>query len=139
MITIQIENLDALPRVAEQFLQHIDHRKVFAFHGDMGAGKTTFIKALCDALGVNDIVNSPTFAIVNEYTTRAQDTIYHFDCYRIESPEEAYDFGAEDYLYSGHICLIEWPQNIEMLLPDDTRNIYICENTDGTRTLTMED
>lgn len=139
MIRIHIDSLDALPQAAEQFISHIDHRKVFAFEGSMGAGKTTFIKALCDALGVEDIVNSPTFAIVNEYTTREQDTIYHFDCYRIETPAEAYDFGAEDYLYSGHLCLIEWPQNIEALLPEDTRHLSIIENLDGSRTLTLED
>lgn len=139
MISIQINNIDALPQAANSFLKHIDHRKVFAFHGDMGAGKTTFIKALCESMGVKDVVNSPTFAIVNEYTSREQETIYHFDCYRIETPEEAYDFGAEDYLYSGNLCLIEWPQNIEALLPDDTRHVSIVENPDGTRTLTIED
>lgn len=139
MISIKIDNIDNLPQAANSFLSHIDHRKVFAFHGEMGAGKTTFIKALCDVLGVEDIVNSPTFAIVNEYTTREQDIVYHFDCYRIDTPEEAYDFGAEDYLYSGNLCLIEWPQNIETLLPDDTRHVFIAENPDGTRTLSMEE
>ena len=138
MIQIQIDHLGALPQAAQTFLTHIDHRKVFAFEGSMGAGKTTFIKALCNVMGVEDVVNSPTFAIVNEYSTRDNATIFHFDCYRIETLEEAYDFGAEDYLYSGHLCFIEWPQNIEGLLPDDTRYVRIRENPDGSRTITMD-
>lgn len=104
----------------------------------MGAGKTTFIKELCNALGTDDEVNSPTFAIVNEYAT-SQGPIFHFDFYRIKKEEEVYDIGYEDYVYSGNLCFMEWPELIEDMLPEDTVRVNIVENEDGTRTLTMYD
>ena len=117
----------------------MDNRTVFAFRGTMGAGKTTFIKALCEELGVQDVINSPTFAIVNEYgPTDDGRLIYHFDFYRINKPEEAYDFGYEDYIYSDALCFIEWPEKIEELLPPDTVNVYIEEQPDGSRRVVME-
>ena len=109
-----------------------------AFYGSMGAGKTTFIKAICDVLGVTDTVNSPTFAIVNEYLAANGESVYHFDFYRIKKIEEAYDFGYEDYFYSGNLCLIEWPELIEELLPEETVRVKIEETTNGARELTIE-
>ena len=114
----------------------MDQNTVFAFYGKMGAGKTTFIKAVCEELGVSDVVNSPTFSIVNEY--RSDDTgelIYHFDFYRIQKIDEVYDMGYEDYFYSGALCFIEWPELIEDLLPGDVVKVTIEENEDGTRSL----
>ena len=119
---------------ARQFLQAVGQLGVIAFHGAMGAGKTTFIRALCQELGVQDIVTSPTFAIVNEYAS-ARGPVYHFDFYRLHQPQEALDIGLEEYLASGRPCLMEWPQVVEPLLPDDTTNVSISENPDGTRTL----
>ncbi len=119
--------------------QCVPHR-VFAFCGKMGAGKTTFIKQLCEDLGTDDVVNSPTFALVNVYDVQGDvPQVYHFDCYRLKDIREAMDFGAEDYLYSGNYCFIEWPEMIEPLLPDDTVWVYITEMPDGTRTLRLED
>ncbi|MCR4921520.1 MAG: tRNA (adenosine(37)-N6)-threonylcarbamoyltransferase complex ATPase subunit type 1 TsaE [Bacteroidaceae bacterium] len=112
-------------------------RKVFAFYGAMGAGKTTFIKALCEALGVEDVVTSPTFAIVNEYRNAQGEPIYHFDFYRIHRLSEAYDIGCEEYFQSGHLCLIEWPQLVEDALPDETVNVTIEELPDGARRLSL--
>lgn len=136
---IQIKSLADLPGAAEQFVEAMGARTVFAFYGKMGAGKTTFIKALCQALGVTDTVNSPTFSIVNEY--RADHTgelIYHFDFYRIKKLDEVYDMGYEDYFYSGAVCLIEWPELIEELLPGDAVRVTIEEQADGTRLLVMD-
>lgn len=112
---------------------------VFAFNGEMGAGKTTFINALCRALGVeDDITNSPSFSIINEYRSdTTAELIYHFDCYRLESVDEAEDIGAEDYFDSGAVCLIEWPERIEELLPADTVRVDLKEQEDGSRLLTM--
>lgn len=112
-----------------------EKKRVFAFHGKMGAGKTTFIKQLCKDMGVEDVVNSPTFAIVNVYEDKNGDEIYHFDCYRLKSIVEALDFGAEEYLYSGNYCFIEWPEMIDAILPEDTIDVEICEQLDGTRKL----
>ncbi|MBQ0056651.1 MAG: tRNA (adenosine(37)-N6)-threonylcarbamoyltransferase complex ATPase subunit type 1 TsaE [Bacteroidales bacterium] len=134
-MTINIPNLEALPEAARQFIAAMDDNTVFAFRGEMGAGKTTFIKAVCDVLGVEDEVNSPTFAIVNEYRSATAELIYHFDCYRIKEIEEAVDFGFEDYMYSGALCLIEWPENVEDLLPGDVVNVCIKVNEDGSRTI----
>ena len=137
MTQITIKGLDNIQEAAKEFVKLIDQDTVFAFHGEMGAGKTTFIKAICEELGVEDVINSPTFAIVNEYRSASAELIYHFDFYRINKPEEAYDFGYEDYLYSGALCFIEWPEKIEDLLPGDTVNVTIRENEDGTRTVTI--
>lgn len=127
--------LDNITTEARQFLNTIGSSRVIAFYGKMGAGKTTFIKAICQQLGVQDVITSPTFAIVNEYTAASGDPIYHFDFYRIRRIEEVYDMGYEDYFYSGNLCLIEWPELIEDLLPDDALRISIAEAADGTRTL----
>lgn len=135
---ISVPNIEALPQAAHEFLAAMDDRTVFAFHGEMGAGKTTFIKALCEALGVEDEVNSPTFAIVNEYRSETTaELIYHFDCYRIQKIEEAMDFGFEDYMESSALCFIEWPENVEELLPGDVVNVNITVNEDGSRTIEM--
>lgn len=129
-----LENID---KAAAEFLKELGDRKIVAFYGSMGAGKTTFIKAICDVLGVTDTVNSPTFAIVNEYLAASGDSIFHFDFYRIKKIEEAYDFGYEDYFYSGDLCLIEWPELIEELLPEDTVRVKIEEIETGERVLTL--
>ncbi|MBQ1851721.1 MAG: tRNA (adenosine(37)-N6)-threonylcarbamoyltransferase complex ATPase subunit type 1 TsaE [Paludibacteraceae bacterium] len=130
-----LENID---KAASEFLKELGDRKIVAFYGSMGAGKTTFIKAICDVLGVTDTVNSPTFAIVNEYLAANSERVYHFDFYRIKKIEEAYDFGYEDYFYSGNLCLIEWPELIEELLPEDTVRVKIEEIEGGERELTVD-
>ncbi len=120
MSTIEIVNLSGLTKAAREFSGHMGKYKVFAFQGDMGSGKTTFIKALCKHLGVNENISSPTFALVNEYLLPDRKFIYHFDCYRLKNIDEAYDIGAEEYFASGHFCFIEWPEKIGPLLPEDT-------------------
>ena len=132
---IEIKSLDQIREAAQQFISHIGDHRVFAFYGSMGAGKTTFIKAICEELGVGDVVTSPTFAIVNEYQTANGGTIYHFDFYRIKKLEEVYDMGYEDYFYSDALCFIEWPEMMEELLPDNAVRVNIKENADGTRTV----
>jgi len=135
---IKIKSLDQIHEAAKEFIAAIDENTVFAFYGKMGAGKTTFIKAICEELGVTDVINSPTFAIVNEY--RSEETaelIYHFDFYRINKLEEVYDMGYEDYFYSGALCFIEWPELVEELLPGNTIKVSIEEQEDGSRTVTM--
>ncbi len=133
---IKIENTEALPAAARTFVQAMGEATVFAFYGKMGAGKTTFIKALCEALGVTDVVNSPTFSIVNEYRAEPSgELIYHFDFYRIAKIEEVYDMGYEDYFYSGAVCLIEWPELVEDLLPGDAVRVDVEEQSDGSRVL----
>ncbi len=134
MITFSLRDIR---RAAAEFLKVLGDRKIVAFYGSMGAGKTTFIKAICDELGVTDSVNSPTFAIVNEYLAASGDSIFHFDFYRIKKIEEAYDFGYEDYFFSGELCLIEWPELIEELLPEDTVRVKIEEVDEGERLLTL--
>ena len=139
-IEIKIASLDALPDAAHEFMAHMGDYTVFAFYGEMVAGKTTFINALCRALGVEtDVTNSPSFAIINEYRSdTTAELIYHFDCYRLEKEEEAVDLGAEDYFDCGAVCLIEWPERIEGLLPDDTVRIDIAVDEEtGARTLLM--
>ena len=129
---IKIQDLAHINEAAKAFVENIGDHTVFAFYGKMGAGKTTFIKAICEELGVDDIITSPTFAIVNEYT--AQDgPVYHFDFYRIKKLEEVYDMGFEDYFYSGSLCLIEWPELIEEVLPEDAVKVTIEEKEDGSR------
>lgn len=132
---ITIQDLDHIDAAAKEFAAHLQAGTVYAFYGKMGAGKTTFIKALCGVLGVEDVVNSPTFAIVNEYTSGAGEPIYHFDFYRIKNLEEVYDMGYEDYFYSNHLCLLEWPELIEPILPDDAIRMNITVGEDGTRTV----
>ena len=138
-MTLNVPNLEALPQAAHDFVAAMDDRTVFAFHGEMGAGKTTFIKALCVVLGVEDEVNSPTFAIVNEYrSATTAELIYHFDCYRLKKVEEAMDLGFEDYMESSALCFIEWPDIVEELLPGDTVHVSITVGEDGCRTITWE-
>ena len=126
---------------ALEILKSCEPHRVFAFDGPMGAGKTTFIKKLCEEMGTMDIVNSPTFAIVNVYDVEQpyRGEVYHFDCYRLKDIREAMDFGAEEYLYSGNYCFIEWPQLIDALLPDDTVSVHITPLENGDRQLTIED
>ena len=137
---IKIQDLEHIREAAREFIENIGDHTVFAFYGKMGAGKTTFIKAICEELCVEDVITSPTFAIVNEYTTDScllspDSSIYHFDFYRIKKLEEVYDMGFEDYFYSGSLCLIEWPELIEEVLPDDAVKVSITENPDGSRTI----
>lgn len=136
---ITIDSMDGIREAARQFIGNMGDASVFAFYGSMGAGKTTFIKAICEELGVEDVITSPTFAIVNEY--RANETgelIYHFDFYRIKKIEEVYDMGYEDYFYSGALCFIEWPELIEELLPDDAVRVRIEEIEGGKRKVKSE-
>ena len=132
---ITIKSLDTIHEAAKEFVKVMGDGKVFAFYGKMGAGKTTFIKALCEVLGVEDVITSPTFAIINEYTDGKGDPIYHFDFYRIKKLEEVYDMGYEDYFYSGNLCLLEWPELIEEILPENVIKVTIEEQPDGTRKL----
>lgn len=134
-----IHSLDNIREVAHQFVAAMGDNTVFAFYGKMGAGKTTFIKAVCEELGVTDVINSPTFAIVNEYRSdEAGELIYHFDFYRIKKLEEVYDMGYEDYFYSGAVCFIEWPELIEELLPGNAVRVDIEEQPDGSRVVRFE-
>ena len=138
-MTITIPTPEALPAAAAQFVESMGSHHVFAFIAPMGAGKTTFIRAVCEALGVTDVVTSPTFAIVNEYVAAAsQRKVYHFDLYRLTSTEEALNIGIEDYLYSGSPCFVEWPEVAANLLPDDTLYVRIEVQHDGSRVITTE-
>lgn len=137
-MNIEIESLDKIDEAAIEFIRAMGDNTVFAFHGEMGAGKTTFIKAICENLGVSDSINSPTFAIVNEYRSDSAELIYHFDFYRINKIEEAFDFGYEDYFYSGSLCFIEWPEKIESLLPNDTVNVHINVQEDNSRIVSLD-
>jgi tRNA threonylcarbamoyladenosine biosynthesis protein TsaE len=137
---VEIKGLEDLDRAAREFLQLIGNHTLVAFYAPMGAGKTTFTTAVCKALGVQeDAVSSPTFAIVNEYRGGDGQPIFHFDFYRIERPEEALDIGLYDYLDSGELCLMEWPENIEGLLPEETLKVQISVQPDGSRLLSWED
>ena len=137
---IQIAGLQDLERAAREFLQLLGGRTLVAFYAPMGAGKTTFTTAVCKELGVEeDAISSPTFAIVNEYRGKSGRPVFHFDFYRIESPSEALDIGLYDYLDSGELCLMEWPENIEGLLPEETLRVHISVQPDGSRLLYWED
>ena len=142
MNSIVIKDTEVIRDAARRFVAEIGQHRVFAFYGGMGAGKTTFIKAVCEQLGVEDVITSPTFAIVNEYTMDnpqlpvsglQSQKVYHFDFYRIKKLEEVYDMGYEDYFYSGSLCFIEWPELIEEILPDDAVRVSITEQEDGSR------
>ena len=135
---IKIKSIEEIAVAAKEFVAAMGDRKVFAFYGKMGAGKTTFIKAVCEELGVEDVINSPTFAIVNEYVDGQDEPIYHFDFYRIKNQQEVMDLGYEDYVYSGHVCFMEWPELIENLLPDDAVKVTIEEEIDGGRVLVVD-
>ena len=154
-MNIKIQDLEHIREAAREFINQIGDHRVFAFYGKMGAGKTTFVKAICEELGVEDVITSPTFAIVNEYTTSSNPSqggelssspwgrlgevpIYHFDFYRIKKLEEVYDMGYEDYFYSGALCFIEWPELIEEVLPDDAVRVHIEEQPDGSRLVFTE-
>ena len=132
---IEIKSLEEIESSAREFLRIVGDHRVIAFHGSMGAGKTTFIKALGKIIGVTDIVNSPTFTIVNEYATQAGEPVYHFDLYRLEKIEDLYNIGFEEYLDSGYYCLIEWPQMAEKLLSENALKVNIEETEGGTRCL----
>ena len=137
---LKITSIEDINNVATEFVRlAMQEDTVFAFNGQMGAGKTTFIKALCEALGVTETVTSPTFSIVNEYRSdETGELIYHFDFYRIKKLEEAYDMGCEDYFYSGAVCLIEWPELVEDLLPGNTVWVDIRVNDDESRTIVWD-
>ena len=140
MTEIKIHSLEEIHEAARQFVEAMGDNTVFAFYGKMGAGKTTFIKAVCEELGVEDVVTSPTFAIVNEYRSATTgELVYHFDFYRIKKLEEVYDMGYEDYFYCGAVCFIEWPELIEELLPGDAVKVTIDEQADGTRLLVLQE
>ena len=131
---MKIENLESIHEAARAFVAAMGGAHVFAFYGAMGAGKTTFIKAVCEELGVEDVITSPTFAIVNEYTSSTTgESIFHFDFYRIKKIDEVFDMGYEDYFYGGSLCFLEWPELIEELLPEDVTKVTISEEPDGTR------
>ena len=133
---LTIASLADIDAAAREFLQRIGPARIVALYGKMGAGKTTFTTALCRVLGVQeDAVGSPTFAIVNEYRTGAGEPLFHFDFYRIEKPSEALDIGFYDYIDSGALCIMEWPENIEPLLPDETLRVHISVAPDGSRIL----
>ena len=141
MKTIEVPNIEALPEAARQFAAEMGDNTVFAFYGDMGAGKTTFINALCEVLGVDTAETaSPTFALITEYRSdTTAELIYHFDFYRIESLEEALELGIEDYFDSGAVCLIEWPERVAAALPSDTVSVKITVNDDDSRTLAISE
>ena len=137
MRTIHITSQDELPDVARAVIRSLGRRTVVAFRGGMGAGKTTLIREIVAALGSADTVTSPTFAIVNQYKA-GKERIHHFDFYRIDDQREAYDFGYEEYFYSGDLCLVEWPEKIEQLLPENTMNVRITVDSDTARTFEID-
>lgn len=131
---LQLTNIEC---IARQFVEEQGDGRVFAFYGQMGAGKTTFIAAVCKALGIEEPVNSPTFAIINEYVADNGETVYHFDCYRLNTIRDALNIGIEEYFASGNICFIEWAENIEELLPADTVRVNIVVEDDGSREVSV--
>ncbi len=140
---IKIDSIETINDSARQFIANMGDNRVFAFYGKMGAGKTTFVKAVCEELHVDDVITSPTFAIVNEYTAHSEylhpevQPVYHFDFYRIKKLDEFYDMGGEDYFYSGNLCFIEWPELIEEVLPADAVKVKIEEQEDGSRVVSF--
>lgn len=136
---ITISSIEQIQEAAHQFIEAMGNRKLFAFYGKMGVGKTTFIKAICEQMGVTDVINSPTFAIVNEYLDGDQRPIYHFDFYRIRKPAEVLDIGFEDYINSDAYCFMEWPEMIEGFLPEETVKVTMEEQDDGSRTVIFDD
>lgn len=139
MYSKKINSLDDLEFAAKELIAEFKNDRVFAFYGKMGAGKTTFIQAICRELGSEDNVTSPTFALINEYNTDDLESIFHFDFYRIKDIEEAYDLGYEDYLYSGSYCLIEWPEMIESLLPEKMVEVKIEVQNDDSRVISAQE
>ena len=135
MVPLKIASPAVLEEVARKLLNAFPQGRVFAFYGEMGAGKTTFIKALCRIMGVDDVTSSPTFGLINEYISGEGDSIYHFDFYRIENLEEVFDIGYEEYIYSGEYCFLEWPELIEKILPDDAVRLGLKVINDGSRVL----
>lgn len=138
MEVIGMNSLNDLKNAASRFVQLMGEKKVFAFRGSMGSGKTTFIKSVCKELGIGEQITSPSFSLINEYTSPGGNPVYHFDCYRLKNIKEAYDIGAEEYFYSGNICFIEWPEIIEDLLPPDTVNVTVAVKENGERELTLD-
>jgi tRNA threonylcarbamoyladenosine biosynthesis protein TsaE len=138
MFSEKVTSLKLLGKTAKNLITQFPDQRVFAFYGKMGAGKTTFIQAVCRELGTPDNVTSPTFALINEYKTEAGDSIFHFDFYRIKNLEEAYDLGYEDYFYSGNYCLIEWPEKIETLLPLNYVEVKIKVQENGDRLISAK-
>lgn len=139
MATYLLTALDQIDEIAQAFLKQFASHRIIAFRGEMGAGKTTFIKALCQQWKVTDVVNSPSFAIVNEYALPGDEKIFHFDFYRLKSESEALDMGYEDYFYSGNYCLIEWPEKIETLMPAQTLNVVLTVLPDGARRIEVQE
>jgi tRNA threonylcarbamoyladenosine biosynthesis protein TsaE len=137
-IKMDIPGLEALPEVAAAFVESIGKISVIAFSGEMGAGKTTFIQSLCKVLGVREDVHSPTFSLVNEYFTSSGESLFHFDLYRIENPDELFDLGYEEYFFSGNRCFIEWPEKASFLIPEDALMVSIEVREDGSRELKFE-
>ena len=138
MFSEKVTSTAELKNVAANLIKQFPNHRVFALYGKMGAGKTTFIQAICSALGSDDVVTSPTFAIINEYSTKDLSSVFHFDFYRIEDLEEAYDLGYEDYIYSGNYCFIEWPEMIEPLLPENIVEVKIEVQEDESRIISAE-
>ncbi len=132
---IRVKSIDGIVEAAKAFVDAMGEKRVFAFYGKMGVGKTTFIKAVCEEMGVEDVINSPTFAIVNEYVDGRGEPVYHFDFYRIKKEQEVLDIGYEDYVYSGNVCFMEWPELIEGLLPADVVKVNIEEDENGGRAI----
>jgi tRNA threonylcarbamoyladenosine biosynthesis protein TsaE len=133
MQNVRANNIEELKTTAEMILKEIRKKPVVAFYGKMGSGKTTLIKSICEIMNVENVVTSPTFALVNEYNSKNGEIIYHFDFYRVKKIEEVFDIGFEEYIYSGHSCFIEWPEIVEQLLPKDFLKVIIKEDEKGTR------
>lgn len=138
MVTFIAKSAEELSQIAPKILEAIGNKRVVTFDAPMGAGKTTLIKALCESIGTDSIVNSPTFAIVNDYEMNNGDSVFHFDMYRLKNIIEAVDMGCEEYFYSGNYCFIEWPEIVTSLLPNDIAEIKISVGNDGTRTITVQ-